>query len=84
MNAAEIRGRIIEALSKIAPEIDPATIDDRQPLRDSLDLDSMDFLNLLITLARELHVEIPERDYSKLQSLSSLVEYLTARLVPPG
>lgn len=82
MNAAEIRESVLQALAKIAPEIDPATIDDRQPLRDSLDLDSMDFLNLLITLARELHVEIPERDYSKLQSLGSLVEYLTAQLAP--
>lgn len=81
MNAVEIREIVVRTLSKIAPEIDPATIDDRQPLRDSLDLDSMDFLNLLIALARELHVEIPERDYSKLQSLGSLVEYLTAQLV---
>ena len=35
---------------------------------------------LLITLGRELQVEIPERDYSRVQSLSSLIEYLSTWL----
>lgn len=79
MNQPDIRKIVLQALSAIAPEIEPSSIDETQPLRDSLDLDSMDFLNLVVALGRELHVEIPESDYSKLQTLDSLVEYLVQR-----
>lgn len=79
MNSAEIRKVVLQAIVAIAPECDVSSIDDRQRLRDSLDLDSMDFLNLLITLGRELHVDVPERDYSKLQTLGELVDYLALR-----
>lgn len=79
MNAPEVRKAALQALAAIAPEVDPASIDDQLPLRDILDLDSMDFLNLVIALGRELNLEIPERDYSKMQTLGSLVEYLTGR-----
>lgn len=79
MNQADIRKTVLQALVTIAPEVDPSSIDEKQPLRDTLDLDSMDFLRLVIALGRELHVEIPESDYSKLQTLGSLVEYLGAR-----
>lgn len=80
MNQTHIRETVLEALATIAPEIDASSVDDDQPLRDSLDLDSMDFLNLLVALGRGLHVEIPESDYSKLQTLGSLVQYLAERV----
>lgn len=83
MNRLEIREAALQALSTIAPEVDASNIDDRQPLRDILDLDSMDFLNLVIALGRALKLEIPERDYSKMQTLGSLVEYLAARQSAP-
>ena len=48
-------------------------------LRDQLDIDSMDFLNFVIALHEELHVDIPEADYPRLQTLDDFVDYLTAR-----
>lgn len=80
MNQADIRRTVLTALVAIAPELDPTSLDQNQSLRDGLDLDSMDFLNLVIALGRELHVDIPESDYSKLQTLGSLVEYLCERV----
>jgi hypothetical protein len=40
----------------------------------------MDFLNFVIALHEALHVEIPEGDYPKLDSLHACVTYLSARL----
>jgi acyl carrier protein len=75
----DVRGVVLAALRRIAPEVDPATIRGDVPLRQQVDLDSMDFLNLLIDVNRELQVEIPETDYARLTTLDGIVEYLTSR-----
>jgi acyl carrier protein len=74
-----IRDGIIRALQSVAPEIDAATLDNGLPIREQVDLDSMDFLNFVIAVNEELGVEIPEIDYPKLVTLNSFVEYLTQR-----
>ena len=51
-----------------------------QPLRDQVDLDSIDFLNFLIRLHEILGVDVPEADYGKLVTLNDFVAYLRARL----
>jgi acyl carrier protein len=78
-----LRKEIFEALAEIAPEADPRSLRGEIPLRDQLDLDSMDFLNLLIAVHQRTAVEIPEADYGKLATLDQLVDYLEARQ-PPG
>lgn len=84
MTPAEIRDVVVRALVGVAPEVNPAELEDRDPLRDSLDLDSMDYLNLLITLSKRLQIEIPERDYAQLQTLGGIVAYLSAKLPAPS
>ena len=76
---AELEQVISKALRRVAPESDPLAISRSADLRDALDIDSMDFLNFLIALNKRLHVEIPERDYGKLNTLDSCVEYLSSR-----
>jgi pyruvate dehydrogenase E1 component alpha subunit len=44
--------------------------------------DAMDFLNFVIGLNKELGVEVPESDYSKVSKLDGCVEYL-ATATPP-
>jgi acyl carrier protein len=73
-----LRRHIFEALAEIAPEADPQALRGAVPLRDQLDLDSMDFLNLLIGVHQRTGVEIPEADYGKLATLDQLVAYLEA------
>ncbi len=80
MNHHEIRAGVIAALLEIAPEIEAGQLVARQPLRDQVDLDSMDWLNLLIGINQRLGVEIPEADYRKLPTLDALIGYLAARL----
>jgi acyl carrier protein len=79
MTKDEVRAIVLEELGNIAPESEPATLDPDALLREELDIDSMDFLNLVIALHKRLGVEIPETDYAQLASISAAVEYLGAR-----
>ncbi len=85
MTSEEITKTVIDALTRIAPEIDPALIESNTSFRDQLDLDSMDFLNFVLALHDRLGIDIPESDYPRLYSLDSAVSYLATRSVPrPG
>ena len=72
----DIRAAVLHALSRIAPEADPATLRSNESLRDQVDLDSMDFLNFVIGLAQSLGVQVPEADYPQLATLDGCVAYL--------
>jgi acyl carrier protein len=73
----EIKDAVGRALTGVAPEIDPATIQPGTSFRDQLDLDSIDFLNFMLALHERLGIEIPEADYPKMYTLDSAVAYLT-------
>jgi acyl carrier protein len=79
MNDPDLRAIVLAALCRIAPEVDPATLLPGVPLRDQVDLDSMDWLNFLVALHGRLGVDIPEADYRRLITLDDLVAYLAAR-----
>lgn len=79
MSPEEIRTAVIAALRGIAPEADPAALEPDEPLRQQLDLDSMDFLNFVIRVHERLGVEIPEADYPRLGTLAGAVAYLEAK-----
>ncbi|HEY9024379.1 MAG TPA: acyl carrier protein [Burkholderiaceae bacterium] len=79
MNKEDIHRHIVEAVLAIAPEADFGRVDAARSLRSQLDLDSFDFLNLLIDLHQRTGVEVPEADYGKVDSLDALTAYLAAR-----
>lgn len=79
-----LRQQVREAVLGIAPEAALAQLDPRASLREQLDLDSFDFLNLLIALHERLGVEIPEADYGRVDGLDALAGYLAARLAAPA
>ena len=70
--------RVVEALARIAPEIDRIHLSGRE-LPEQLDLDSMDFLNFVLALHDRLGVDIPEADYPHLYSLNSALSYLASK-----
>ena len=80
MNEAEIRTVALSVLKSIAPEIEEDELRDDRPLRNQVDLDSMDWLNFLLGLHRELKVEIPEADYARLVTLNDVTAYLRQRM----
>jgi acyl carrier protein len=78
----DLRDLVIEVLSGIAPETDPSSVDPTEDLRDELDLDSMDELNLITRVSERLGIDIPERDYRRMRTLDGAVDYLAGRLDP--
>jgi acyl carrier protein len=85
MNDQELRTAVLATLARIAPELDPGDLEPAVPLRDQVDLDSMDWLNFLVGLHGQLGVDIPEADYRKLVTLNDLLAYLAPRLpAAPG
>jgi acyl carrier protein len=84
MTRDEIRAAVLEELSDIAPEVELAGVDPDADLREAIDLDSMDLLNLLIALHERLAVDIPEADARKLATLNGAVDYLAGRLSAGG
>ena len=79
MTADEIKSAIFRVLGEIAPEADFGALKPDDDLRETLDLDSMDFLNFAIGVHEALAVDIPEADYPKLATLARAIAYLAAR-----
>jgi acyl carrier protein len=80
MTEAEIRQVVRQALSNIAPEADWDSIDPEKDLRDQIDLDSVDFLNFVIGLRKQLNVDIPDADVSKLATINQGIAYLRSKI----
>jgi acyl carrier protein len=80
MTREAIRDAVVKALTSVAPEIDPVSLDPDGEFRREVDLDSMDFLNFVIGLHASLNVDVPETDYAQLATLNGTVDYLAGRL----
>jgi acyl carrier protein len=80
MNQDEIRAGVVAEIMAIAPEVEADTLIAAKPLRQQVDLDSMDWLNVLLGLHERFAVDIPEADYAKLGTLDAIVTYLGERL----
>ncbi len=76
MTPAEIREAVKDILSDIAPEEDLGNLKDDVSFREQLELDSMDFLDIVMELRKRYRVQVPEEDYTALASMQSTVNYL--------
>ena len=76
MSPAEIREEVLDILSDIAPDEDLSQLDDNVRFREQLELDSMDFLDIVMELRKRHRIQIPEDDYINLASMSSTVAIL--------
>jgi acyl carrier protein len=76
MSENEVRQLVLGIISDIAPDEDLSDVKPDIRLRDQLDLDSMDFLDIVMELRKRHHIEVPEEDYMKLSTLNGCVEYL--------
>lgn len=86
-DADALRQAVFAALRPIAPEASPEEIRGDLPLRDQIDLDSMDFLHFILALHERLGIDIPESDYPQLTTIEAIVAYLKQRQrgpVPPS
>jgi acyl carrier protein len=75
---------VIDIISDIAPDEDLSSLKSDVRLRDQLQLDSMDFLDIVMELRKRHGIEVPEADYMQLASLDSCAEYLTPKFQAKG
>ena len=77
MTPDDIRVEILDILENIAPDEDLTDLNDDVAFVDQLELDSMDFLDIVMELRKRHRVQIPEENYTELASMASTVAYLT-------
>lgn len=82
MNLQFIRSQVLSALKGVAPEVDIEQLRNDRPLREEVDLDSMDWLRLIEALNQRVGIAIPEADYQQVDTLDRLVTYLVKRVQP--
>jgi acyl carrier protein len=80
VDTAHIRDGVIAAIQAIAPELEADQLRADRALREQVDLDSMDWLNVMLGLHERFGVDIPESDYARLTTLDAIVTYLDGRL----
>ncbi len=76
MTRDQVQSTILRLLGTFAPEADLNRLPPEVSFRDYLDLDSMDFLNFVTALYKELRVNVPEQDYLKISTLNGCVDYV--------
>lgn len=79
MEAVEVRQAVLDIIADIAMDEDLSTLKDGESLRDQIDLDSMDFLDIVMELKKRHKIEVPQEDYPELATLSSCVAYLSPK-----
>ena len=80
MTPADIRLEVLDILENISPDSDLSNLKDDVAFREQLELDSMDFLDIVMELRKRHRIQIPEEDYKHLASLASTVAYLEPRM----
>jgi acyl carrier protein len=75
---------VLDIVADIAPDEDLSNVKPEVRLRDQLQLDSMDFLDIVMELRKRHGIEVPEADYMKLASLDSAAEYLVPKFAALG
>jgi acyl carrier protein len=79
MTKEDCKKVVLDIISEIAPDEDLSDVQSGVRLRDQLDLDSMDFLDIVMELRKQFGIEVPEEDYQQLASLDSCADYLTPK-----
>lgn len=79
MTTSEVRQIVLDIIADIAVDDDVTSISDAKPLREQLDLDSMDFLDIVMELKKRHKIEVPQEDYGQLATMDSCVAYLTPK-----
>lgn len=84
MTNTEVRQLILDIIHDIAPDEDLSDVKGEVRLRDQLDLDSMDFLDIVMELRKRHQIEVPEEDYMELSTLDGCVTYLSPKFAAKG
>ena len=75
-----VKNIILDIIATVAPDAELSGIRGDIRLRDQLDMDSMDFLDIVMELRKRFKIEVPKEEYSQLATLDGCVSYLSPKL----
>ena len=84
MTDQQVRQKVLDIIEVVAPDADITDLKGEVALRDQLELDSMDFLDIVMELRKRHKIEVPKEDYAELASLDSCVTYLAPKFQAVG
>ena len=79
MTEEEIKTTIFQLLKNIAPDTEPEKLKPDENIRQTLDIDSFDYLQFIIALDEKLGIKTPEADYGKINTLAGLISYISTQ-----
>jgi acyl carrier protein len=80
MTPEEIKQKLLQQLKGIAPDTDPEQLQPDDNIRQTLGIDSFDYLQFMVALDEQFGIQTPEEDYGKIQTLRELTEYVEAHV----
>lgn len=80
MTGEEIRQVVLQILKRVVPDEELSGLDDAAAFREQVELDSMDFLGIVMELRKAYRIQIPEEEYHHLNTMCSTVAYLMPTL----
>lgn len=80
MTKEQIRAAVLEIIAQILPDEDLANLKGDIPIREQVEMDSMDFLDVIMELRKRYGIEVPEDDYTQLATIDGSVAYLEPRM----
>ncbi|MGZ6826678.1 MAG: acyl carrier protein [Mycobacteriales bacterium] len=84
MNDDEAAGYLQQALNQVVPGTTVSRMDPDEPLRDALEMDSLDFLSFAEQLSALSGLRVDEDDYPALATPRSCIGFLRSRAVRPA
>jgi len=84
MSPKDVKDIVLNIISTVSPDADLSDVKEEEPLRDQLDMDSMDFLDIVMELRKRFKIEVPKEDYPQLATLAGCVSYLLPRFLAVG
>jgi acyl carrier protein len=78
VNEHDARAAVLAAIGEVAPDVETSDLDPASRLRQDLELDSLDFLQLIQTIADSTGVDTPEEDYPRLTTVQQVVDYVAS------
>ena len=79
MTKDEVKQVVLDIIADIAPDEDLSNVKPDVRLRDQMQLDSMDFLDIVMELRKRHGIEVPDADCLQLATLDRCGEYLTPK-----
>ncbi|WP_161888291.1 acyl carrier protein [Pontibacter russatus] len=80
MTPEEIKQALVQRLKTIAPDTEPAQLQPDDNIRQTLGIDSFDYLQFIVAIDEQFGIETPEEDYGTIQTMQELTDYVAARV----